>query len=78
MNEYDQPSDVSRLYKARAVPSFLFFDGGALVRRLTLRDVRRVRDAGAGRVRAAVEDDLAGVGEAFRAAVFKAAPGARP
>lgn len=76
IDEYDYWSDVSRWHAARAVPTFLFFDGGALVRRLTLRDVRRMTGA-AGKVQRAVADDLLGIGEAFREVLFRAAPGAR-
>ncbi|GBF91936.1 thioredoxin-like, chloroplastic [Raphidocelis subcapitata] len=76
INEYDYWSDVSRMHSVRAVPTFLFFDGGALVQRLTLRDVRRMRGP-AVEIQKAVDDDLLAVGEAFRRAVFKAAPGAR-
>ncbi|EFJ45508.1 hypothetical protein VOLCADRAFT_94241 [Volvox carteri f. nagariensis] len=40
--DYGDKSDLSRLYNVRAVPCFLFFDGGAVVRRLSLRDIRRL------------------------------------
>jgi hypothetical protein len=43
IDDYDAPSDVARMHGVKAVPCFLFFDGGALVSRLTLRDVRRMR-----------------------------------
>ncbi len=31
-NEFDDPSDVARMFGVRAVPSFIFFVGGAKVR----------------------------------------------
>ncbi|KAI8476610.1 MAG: thioredoxin-like protein [Monoraphidium minutum] len=77
IDEYDQWSDVARLHRSRVVPTFLFFDGGALVQRLTLRDVRRMAGSGP-KIQQAMEHDLQGIGEAFRRVVFRAAPGSRP
>jgi len=34
-DEYDQTSDIARWYKVKAVPCFLFLDGGAVVRWFT-------------------------------------------
>ena len=35
-NEFDDLTDVARMYKAKAVPSFIFLTGGAMVRRLQI------------------------------------------
>lgn len=39
---FDEATDLCRLYRVRAVPSLLFFAGGAAVSRVTLADARVV------------------------------------
>jgi thiol-disulfide isomerase/thioredoxin len=39
-SEFDHVSDVARYYRIKSVPCVLFFVDGALVERLTIRDVR--------------------------------------
>jgi hypothetical protein len=76
-DEYDHPSAAARLYSVRAVPAFAFFVDGALVRRLSLRDVRALAyGRSPAQIRAAIEEDVAGVRRAYRAVVMKAAPSA--
>ncbi|KAL0019873.1 hypothetical protein WJX79_006289 [Trebouxia sp. C0005] len=41
-NEFDDLTDVARMYKAKAVPSFIFLTGGAMVRRLRMPDARHM------------------------------------
>lgn len=42
-SEYDTWSDITQCYRIRSVPSFLFMaEGGAVVKRLFLSDVRRL------------------------------------
>jgi thiol-disulfide isomerase/thioredoxin len=43
-DEYDFPSDLARYYKIKAVPRFLFFVDGALVRTMTMSDIRNVKN----------------------------------
>jgi len=69
-DEYDHPSAAARLYRVRAVPSFAFFVDGALVRRLPLRDVPVLAHGRSpAQIRAALEEDAAGVRRAYRAAL---------
>jgi thioredoxin-like negative regulator of GroEL len=76
-DEYDHPSAAARLYGVRSVPAFLFFSDGALVRRLSLRDVRALAHGRSPQqIRAALEEDVAGVRTAYRALVLRAAPSA--
>ena len=39
-NEFDEVSDIARMYKARTVPRFLFFVDGAVVRSVAMTDTR--------------------------------------
>jgi len=39
---WDEPSDLARLHRVRAVPSILFFSGGASVKRLAAPDSRSI------------------------------------
>jgi hypothetical protein len=42
-SEYDTWSDIAQHYRIRSVPSFLFMaEGGSVVKRLFLSDVRRL------------------------------------
>ncbi|DBB01395.1 hypothetical protein WJX77_003280 [Trebouxia sp. C0004] len=41
-NDFDDLTDVARMYKAKAVPSFIFLTGGAMVRRLRMPDARNM------------------------------------
>jgi thiol:disulfide interchange protein len=43
-DEYDSISDLARYYNVRAVPKFLFFVEGALVKTMTMADIRAVKN----------------------------------
>jgi thiol-disulfide isomerase/thioredoxin len=43
-DEYDSLSDLARYYRVKAVPRFLFFIDGALVRTMTTADIRSVKN----------------------------------
>ncbi|KAH7623016.1 hypothetical protein Ndes2526B_g02310 [Nannochloris sp. 'desiccata'] len=43
-DEYDSLSDLARYYRVKAVPRFLFFIDGALVRTMTMADIRSVKN----------------------------------
>lgn len=76
LNEFDYWSDVSVFYRTRVVPCILFVDHGAVVKRLTLHDVRRMGEA-APTIREAMARDLAALREVFRQTLFEKAPGAQ-
>ncbi|GAX85252.1 hypothetical protein CEUSTIGMA_g12672.t1 [Chlamydomonas eustigma] len=42
VDEYDQVSDIARWCGVKAVPCFLFLDGGAVIDRVSMRDMRRL------------------------------------
>jgi thiol-disulfide isomerase/thioredoxin len=75
-DEYDHVSAPARLYAVRAVPSFAFFVDGALVRRLSLRDVRALGGHSPAQIRQALDEDVAGLRRTYRAVVLSAAPSA--
>jgi thiol-disulfide isomerase/thioredoxin len=43
-DEYDSLSDLARYYRIKSVPRFLFFIDGALVRTMTMADIRSVKN----------------------------------
>ncbi|KAF8062681.1 thioredoxin-like 4 [Scenedesmus sp. PABB004] len=65
LDEFDGWSDVSVWYRARVAPTILFFDGGAVVKRVTLHDVRRMGER-APTIRAAMQQDLQTMRRVFR------------
>lgn len=76
MTEFDDMSDISRFHKVRAVPAFLFIDEGAVVRRLSLRDIRRL--TGPTRlVQATLEEDFRRLRTTFLEVLLQRAPSAR-
>lgn len=79
-NEFDDFSDLSRMYKVRYVPCFMFFDEGALVRKMVIRDVRQMAfEVGSAQgVQQEHNDDYSKLQTLIRALVFKAAPSSRP
>mmetsp|Transcript_40696 Transcript_40696/g.90476 ORF Transcript_40696/g.90476 Transcript_40696/m.90476 type:complete len:230 (+) Transcript_40696:145-834(+) len=76
LDEYDHPSDVSRWHKVRAVPCFLFVDDGAVVHRLSLRDVRRLTGPTA-LIQGAMAEDMRKLKDTIQEIVFQRAPSAR-
>lgn len=75
-DEFDFPSDLARYYRIKSVPRFLFFIDGALVRQLTMADIRGVRAT-----RADVQNAVHSEHNRLRAVLFellvKNAPSAR-
>eukprot|EP00878_Enallax_costatus_P035109 GHUV01039086.1.p1 GENE.GHUV01039086.1~~GHUV01039086.1.p1 ORF type:complete len:157 (-),score=24.51 GHUV01039086.1:749-1219(-) len=45
LDEFDSWSDLSVWHKIRAVPTIMFYDVGAVVKKVTLHDVRRMGEA---------------------------------
>lgn len=43
-DEFDFPSDLARYYRIKAVPRFLFFIDGALIKTMTMADIRSVKN----------------------------------
>ncbi|PNW84432.1 hypothetical protein CHLRE_03g144787v5 [Chlamydomonas reinhardtii] len=74
--DYGDTSDLSRIHSVRAVPAFLFFDGGAMVRRLSLRDIRRLTGPKPF-VEAALAEDVRKLKSTFREVLLSRAPSAR-
>ncbi|GIL77074.1 hypothetical protein Vretimale_3145 [Volvox reticuliferus] len=74
--DYGDKSDLSRFYNVRAVPCFLFFDGGAVVRRLSLRDIRRLTGPKP-YVQAALAEDVRRLRNTFMEVLLSRAPSAR-
>lgn len=74
--EYDTYSDVARWHKVKAVPTFLFIDEGAVIKRLSLRDVRRLTGSTAW-IQMAMKDDLNRLRDAFTEVLFRRAPSTR-
>lgn len=77
INEFDDVSDVARLHKVKATPGFIFFDDGAVVKRLSLRDAREIA-GDKGDLQQAMSDDVSKLHSTVRQVIWKAAPGARP
>jgi len=74
--DYDEPSDVARLYRIRATPSFAFFSDGSKVGEMRMRDIRSMTGSSA-----AIQSHLAAgevrLGEALRGVLFRIAPSSR-
>ncbi|KAG2495325.1 hypothetical protein HYH03_006595 [Edaphochlamys debaryana] len=74
--DYGDASDLARLHNVRAVPCFLFLDNGAVVRRLSLRDIRRLTGPTC-YVQAALAEDVRKLKTTFREVLLSRAPSAR-
>ena len=75
-DEYDIRTDLSRLHKVRSVPCFLFLDDGAVIERLSLRDIRAMGEYGQN-IHAALSEDVKRLHTTYRKFLFRRAPGAR-
>mmetsp|Transcript_2968 Transcript_2968/g.7287 ORF Transcript_2968/g.7287 Transcript_2968/m.7287 type:complete len:213 (-) Transcript_2968:831-1469(-) len=77
-DEYDHTSDVARWHKVRVVPTFLFLDEGAVVKRLSLRDVRGLSaEGGPDWIQAALAEDMRRLKSTFTEVMLRRAPSAR-
>ncbi|CAL8469739.1 g9281 [Coccomyxa elongata] len=72
-DDFDDLTDVARLYGVRAVPCFVFFVGGAQMRRVSMMDSRENPDA----VRRLMGWQRGRLTDALREMLFRAAPSAR-
>ena len=73
-DDFDEATDLARMHRVRAVPSLLFFAGGAAVSRVTLADARVVAPLPGGRDGA---DRRARLRAALQAVLFRETPSAR-
>ncbi|GMH35496.1 hypothetical protein BSKO_03364 [Bryopsis sp. KO-2023] len=73
LDEFDHRSDITRMYQVRAVPSFGFFAGGALVTRLVMRDTRGIRGK---MIRTELLRDRKKLADTLRQLLFRFAPSA--
>ena len=73
-DDFDEATDLARLHRVRAVPSLLFFAGGAAVSRVTLADARVVAPLPGGRDGANRRTRLRA---ALQAVLFRETPSAR-
>lgn len=64
---------MSQMYQVRAVPSFAFFAGGAMVKRFTLRDSRGIRDRS---IKTELQRDKKKLEAVLRELLFRIAPSA--
>eukprot|EP00878_Enallax_costatus_P008729 GHUV01009123.1.p1 GENE.GHUV01009123.1~~GHUV01009123.1.p1 ORF type:complete len:237 (+),score=33.82 GHUV01009123.1:202-912(+) len=76
LDEFDSWSDLSVWHKIRVVPTIMFYDGGAVVKKVTLHDVRRMGEA-APTIREQMQHDVKHMRTLFRQMIFEKAPGAR-
>lgn len=76
INEFDEASDVARYYKVKAVPCFLFYDDGALVKRLSLRDIRSLAGPPV-KIQQALAEDMRKIKQTLFEVLFERAPSAR-
>lgn len=76
-DEYDHRSDLARLHKIRSVPCFLFLDDGAVIERLSLRDIRAMGDYSKPMIQEALSQDVQRLHTTYRKFMFRRAPGAR-
>lgn len=76
LDDFDYWSDISVWHKIRVVPTIFFYDEGAVVKRMTMHDVRRMGE-NASTIRATMQQDLHNMKAVFRQTVFEKAPGAR-
>ncbi|GFR42097.1 hypothetical protein Agub_g2939 [Astrephomene gubernaculifera] len=74
--DYGDRSDISRIYNVRSVPCFLFFDGGAVIRRLSLRDVRSLAGPRPS-IQAALAEDVRRLKSTLLEVLLSRAPSAR-
>ena len=73
-DDFDEATDLARLHRVRAVPSLLFFAGGAAVSRVTLADARVVAPLSGGRDGA---DRRARLRAALQAVLMRETPSAK-
>ncbi|CAK0785139.1 hypothetical protein CVIRNUC_008345 [Coccomyxa viridis] len=72
-DDFDDLTDVARLYGVRAVPCFVFFIGGAQMKRMSMIDSRQNPDA----VKRLIGWQRNRLTDSLREMVFRAAPSAR-
>ncbi len=78
MSEYDTWSDVALAHKVRSVPAFLILaDGGAVIRRLSISDVRRLVGS-AQWVSGRLASDMQRLKDLINQAVIERAPSTLP
>ena len=76
-DEYDHRSDLSKMHKIRSVPCFLFLDDGAVIERLSLRDIRAMGDYSSPMIQEALSEDVKRLQTTYRKFMIRRAPGAR-
>jgi thiol-disulfide isomerase/thioredoxin len=76
LDDFDYWSDISVWHKIRVPPTIFFYDEGAVVKKMTMHDVRRMGENYSS-LRATMQQDLQNMKTAFRQTVFEKAPGAR-
>uniref|UniRef100_A0A383VNP6 Thioredoxin domain-containing protein n=1 Tax=Tetradesmus obliquus TaxID=3088 RepID=A0A383VNP6_TETOB len=76
LDEFDSWSDISVWHKIRVPPTIFFYDGGAVVKKVTLHDVRRMGEK-APTIREMMQQDMRNMRTIFRQMIFEKAPGAR-
>lgn len=74
-NEFDEVSDIARMYKARTVPRFLFFVDGAVVHSVAMTDTRH--GVPAQTVNLLVARDVKRLRAAIRELLLRTTPSAR-
>lgn len=74
--EYDDLSDVARLYNVRATPSFAFLVGGAKVLEFRMRDTRSMTGSSTA-IRSSLAASERRLDAALRGVLFQTAPSAR-
>ncbi|KAK9807057.1 hypothetical protein WJX72_012249 [[Myrmecia] bisecta] len=75
-NEFDDLTDIARLYGVRAVPSFVFLSGGAKVRQVVMRDTRSLSGSGE-HIRRVVTRERSQLAIVMREMLFRNAPSAK-
>lgn len=76
IDDFDSWSDISVWNRIRVVPTIYFYDEGAVVKKITMHDVRRMGENYTS-LRATMQQDLQKLKAVFRQTVFEKAPGAR-
>lgn len=76
LDDYDLASDIARMYKVKVVPCFLFFDEGAVVERISLRDIRMMRGSKE-TIQGAISEDARRLKRVFWQVILRCAPSAR-
>lgn len=74
-NDFDNLSDIIKMYGIRTVPSFGFYAGGALVRCVRMRDIRGLAGT-PDKIRAALYSDQQKLVSTLREVLFRFAPSA--